>query len=137
VYEPPPPAPGPQPVANPNRGLGMMIGGFASFSGIYLINVVIAASSVPGSDAKWLYIPVAGPFAVVSQLRFVERNPDLIVDGSGLSNTVVAIAGVFLVIDGLAQVTTLSLGIAGATIFGKSRSDARLAIAPGGLRYKF
>jgi hypothetical protein len=124
VYVQPAPAPQPTPVAAkpPKRGLGLTIAGFTTFGFTYLITVGVATVVIDAGTpevGRPMLIPVAGPFIAASRLDS-------------------ASAGFALGFTGVIQVAGLAMGIAGATLLGKSRADAkRVAAGPNGLMVRF
>lgn len=125
VYQPAPqpmpePIPAPPPV-NRNRGLGLMIAGISVFSFSYLISAVVGVIMIDTNSpeiGQRLLIPLAGPFMAI-----------------GPANT--ATGGFGLAFVGLAQVAGFGMAIGGGVMFGRSRSQARLSAAPGGLQLRF
>lgn len=124
VYEPQPQPFPPQPVPPPpnrNRGLGLMIAGISVFSFSYLMTVVAGVVLIDSNNenvGRPLLIPVAGPFMAIGRT------------GS-------ATAGLGLGFAGIAQLAGLGMGIGGGVVFARSRSQARLSFAPGGLKLRF
>jgi hypothetical protein len=128
---PAPVAPAPTPVAkpvNPNRGLGMTAGGFGAFAGIYLLNVAGGLAS-KNEVGRPLIIPVVGPFITMTRLSFPDRSDE---GRQALEHLGIGLLGFALIVDGLAQIATLSLGIAGSAVLAKSRANARYTIVPTG-----
>lgn len=99
------------------RGLSLTIAGFSLFFATYALPAAVSTELYP-EVGRPLLIPLVGPF--ISASRF--DNPG----GSVLS----ALFGVF-------QATGLSMGIAGAVIFGKARRRARVSADLGGLQVQF
>jgi hypothetical protein len=110
-----------------------MIGGFSAFGVAYVINLGIGLSAET-DVGRALVIPVVGPFVATSRLRVADTGDSTL---NGLATTGVFLVGFLLVIDGLAQIMTLSLGAAGAGMFAKSRANARVSASPGGLTVTF
>jgi hypothetical protein len=100
----------------------LTIAGFSTFGITYLITVGVATVVIDAGDpevGRPMLIPAAGPFVAASRLDS-------------------ASAGFGLGITGVIQIAGLAMGIAGATLLGKSRADAkRLAVGPGGLMVRF
>lgn len=131
---PPPQAvPPPTKPRNPNRGLGMMVGGFSAFGVVYVINLGTGLAS-KSDVGRALVVPVVGPFIATARLRVADTGNSSL---NGLATTGVFLLGFLLVVDGLVQIMTLSLGAAGAGVFAKSRANARVSASPGGLTVKF
>jgi len=124
VYEPPPPqpiAPAPAPLPNRNRGLGLMIAGVSVFTFSYLMSVaagVVLIDSNKENIGRPMLIPIAGPFIAIGQA------------GS-------ATGGLALGFAGIAQLVGFGMGVGGGVVFARSRSQARLSVAPGGLQLRF
>lgn len=127
-YQPAPPPPGPprmkysegDPVPPGYRvetrtRTGLVVGGSIMFGLLYGLTA-LGASEAESSDAKWLYLPVVGPFVYASTLDG---------DFSG-------VARFFLYVDGLIQAGGAAMFIVG--VVGKTelvRNDiAKVSVAP-------
>lgn len=107
--------------------VGMLAAGVGVFGGTYLMSAIGGAMSSGARDNPWapMMIPVAGPFITAGNMFSMGSH-----DAYGFIDDFV---GVFLVIDGLAQISGLALAVAGASstknVFVRE-PRARLHVAP-------
>jgi hypothetical protein len=126
VYEQPAtqpvyPQPLPPQPPNRNRGLGLLIAGTSVFGFSYLFTVVAGVVLIDSNNedvGRPLLIPIAGPFI-------------------GISRSDSATAAFGLGFAGLAQLAGLGMSIGGGVMLGRSRRQAQLSFAPGGLQLRF
>ncbi len=89
---------------------GLLAGGISMFSVPYLISVLVAAGNADTGNANALYIPVIGPFIQMGNVKTGSKTCDSFgyCYYSGTDPAGVAVADVFLVLDGVLQ----GLGVA-------------------------
>lgn len=119
--QPLPPQPIAPPPPNRNRGIGLLIAGSSVFAFSYLISVgagVMLIDSGKEEIGRPLLIPIAGPFI-------------------GIGRAGSATAGFGLAFAGIAQLAGLGMAAGGGVMLARSRRQAQLSFAPGGLQLRF
>ena len=82
---------------------GLVAGGISMFAAPYLISVIVAAGNANTGSDNVLYIPVLGPFIDLGNQHSYDASSN-------------ALAGVFLVLDGVLQATGVALTIWGLAV---------------------
>ncbi len=97
---------------------GLIAGGATLFGVPYLISVLVAAGNADSGNANAMYIPVLGPFI---QMGSVKSGTQSCVDGfcsysGGIDPAGVAVADIFLVIDGVLQGVGVAMAVFGIAV---------------------
>lgn len=94
---------------------GLIAGGLTMFGVPYLISVFVAAGNADSGNANAMYIPVLGPFIQMGSIKS-QQNCDQFGFCTGLDASGVAVADIFLVLDGVLQGAGVAMAVFGIAV---------------------